>query len=66
MAIRKPETKIGTCNANQILVRDKDLVEDLIGKVGFTDMIYFHILNRCFTGSIIGFTYWYGTRCNDR
>ena len=46
MARRAPETKIGTCNANQILVRDKDLVEDLIGKVGFTDMIYFHILNK--------------------
>ncbi|HBA33189.1 MAG TPA: citryl-CoA lyase, partial [Gammaproteobacteria bacterium] len=46
MAKRQPETKIATCNADQILVRDKDLVEELIGKISFTDMIYFHILNR--------------------
>lgn len=41
-----PETKISTTNQQQILVRNKDLVHELIGKVSFTDMFFLHLMQR--------------------
>lgn len=41
-----PETKISTSNASQILVRGKDLVNEIIGHMTFTEMFYFHLLKR--------------------
>ena len=41
-----PHTKMATCNEQQILVRDKDLVKELIGKISFTDMFFYHLMQR--------------------
>ncbi len=41
-----PQTKMATCNEQQILVRDKDLVKELIGKISFTDMFFYHLMQR--------------------
>lgn len=41
-----PETKISTTNEQQILVRDKDLVHELMGKVSFTEMFFLHLMQR--------------------
>ena len=41
-----PETKISTTNEQQILVRNKDLVHELIGKVSFTEMFFLHLMQR--------------------
>ena len=41
-----PETKISTTNEEQILVRNKDLVHELIGKVSFTEMFFLHLMQR--------------------
>jgi len=46
-----PATRISTYTTHAIYVRDKDLVEDLIGKLGFTEMTFFQILGRMPTGS---------------
>jgi citrate synthase len=39
-------TKIATSTATDIVVRGKSLCDDLIGKLTFTEMIYFQILGR--------------------
>ena len=36
-----PETKISTTNEQQILVRNKDLVHELIGQVSFTEIFFY-------------------------
>lgn len=47
MAKKLPaQTKIATCNEQQILVRDKDLVKELIGKISFTDLFFYHLMHR--------------------
>jgi len=38
----KPKTSVSTSNAETIVVRGKDLAQELIGKISFTD--YFHLL----------------------
>ncbi len=46
MAKKLPaQTKIATCNEQQILVRDKDLVKELIGKISFTDLFFYHLMH---------------------
>lgn len=42
----KMRTSIATSDATSITIRDQDLVDDLIGKVGFTEMIYRHLAGR--------------------
>lgn len=37
----QPVTRIATSDANSVTIRGKDLVNDLIGKRSFTEMIYF-------------------------
>ena len=41
-----PETKISTTNEQQILVRNKDLVNELMGHVSFTEMFFLHLMQR--------------------
>jgi citrate synthase len=41
-----PGTAIATSTADAIYVRDANLVEDLLGKVDFTSMIFFHLRGR--------------------
>ena len=41
-----PKTKISTTNEQQILVRNKDLVHELMGKVSFTEMFFLHLMQR--------------------
>ena len=41
-----PVTCIATSDANSVTIRGQDLVNDLIGKIGFTEMIYFLIKGR--------------------
>lgn len=43
---KKPVTRISTCNEQEIYVRDKDLMTDLIGKVTFTELSFFHVMRR--------------------
>lgn len=43
---KRPETKISTYSNDAIYVRDKSLVDDLIGKLTFTEMAFFHIMQR--------------------
>jgi citrate synthase len=45
----RPETQttsIATSTADDVVVRGKSLCHDLIGKIGFTQMTYFHITGR--------------------
>jgi len=42
----RAQTKISTYSNDAIYVRDKNLVEDLIGKLTFTEMCFFHIMQR--------------------
>jgi citrate synthase len=42
----QPTTEISTFDEHGIYIRGKSLVDDLIGEVSFTEMIYFHILGR--------------------
>lgn len=46
-----PTTRISTYTREAIYVRDKDLVEDLIGKLGFTEMTYFQVMGRMPSGA---------------
>jgi citrate synthase len=41
-----PATRISTYTTHAIFVRDKDLVEDLIGKLSFTEMTFFQVMGR--------------------
>lgn len=41
-----PTTGISYCTADRIVVRDVDLVDELMGKLGFTEMILLHPLKR--------------------
>jgi len=41
-----PVTRIATSDANSVTVRGEDLVSDLIGKLSFTEMVYFLIQGR--------------------
>ncbi len=41
-----PVTRISTYDENGATIRGKNLVDDLIGEVSFTQMIYLHILGR--------------------
>ena len=41
-----PTTEISTLDENGIYIRGKSLVDDIIGEISFTQMIYFHILGR--------------------
>lgn len=43
---KKPVTTISTCNADEIIVLDKDLMGELIGKVTFTELTFMHIMRR--------------------
>ncbi|MHA1114403.1 MAG: citryl-CoA lyase [Alphaproteobacteria bacterium] len=45
-AKNKPVTTISTCNADEIIVLDKDLMSELIGKVSFTELTFMHIMRR--------------------
>lgn len=46
MQTEKPTTLISTFDETGATIRGKNLVDDLIGEVTFTDMIYFYILGR--------------------
>ncbi len=46
MQIEKHTTSISTFDEKGTTIRGKSLVDDLIGEVTFTEMIYFHILGR--------------------
>ena len=46
MKTEKPTTMISTFDEKGSTIRGKNLVDDLIGEVTFTDMIYFYILGR--------------------
>jgi citrate synthase len=41
-----PTTGISYSTADRIVIRDADLVNDLMGKMSFTEMILFHLLRR--------------------
>ncbi|MBX3188928.1 MAG: citryl-CoA lyase [Labilithrix sp.] len=41
---KSPTTKIATHTADDVFVRGKSLCDDLIGKLTFTEMTYFHLL----------------------
>lgn len=41
-----PHTRIATHDASSITIRGADLVDDLIGKLTFTEMMYFQLLGR--------------------
>lgn len=41
-----PTTEISTLDEKGIYIRGKSLVEDIIGEISFTQMIYFHVLGR--------------------
>lgn len=42
----RPKSYISTHTNEAIYVRDASLVDELIGKVSFTDMIFFHVMGR--------------------
>ena len=42
----QPTTSIATSDANSIIVRGQDLVEDLIGKVSFTEMFLLQLTGK--------------------
>jgi citrate synthase len=46
MAETKPTTRIATSDARSITVRGKDLVDELIGRYSFTEILYFLITDR--------------------
>jgi citrate synthase len=46
MSETAPTTSIATSNAEDVLIRGKSLCRELIGKVGFTELCYFHWLGR--------------------
>lgn len=46
MAGRRMKTRIATSDATSITVRGLDLVEEVIGRYGFTEMLYFHLAGR--------------------
>src|SRR3972149_1726096 len=46
MQTEKPTTSISTFDEKGSTIRGKNLVDDLIGEVTFTNMIYFYILGR--------------------
>ena len=46
MRTQQPTTEISRVDEKGITIRGKSLVDDLIGEVSFTEMIYFHILGR--------------------
>jgi citrate synthase len=46
MQTEKPTTSISTFDEKGSTIRGKSLVDDLIGEVSFTNMIYFYILGR--------------------
>lgn len=41
-----PSTGISYCTADRIVVRDADLVSELMGKLSFTEMFLFHLLKQ--------------------
>jgi len=41
-----PSTKLATHTNEALFYRDENLVDDLIGKVSFTEMMFYHILDR--------------------
>ena len=41
-----PHTRISTYSSDDISIRGKSLITDLMGKVSFSEMIYFHVLGR--------------------
>jgi len=41
-----PETRLATHTNEALFYRDKNLVDDLMGKLTFTEMMFFHILGR--------------------
>lgn len=41
-----PKTRIARHTADSIFVRDRNLVEDLIGKVSFTEMMFFQLMGK--------------------
>ena len=43
-----PTTGISYSTAERIVIRDADLVNDLMGRMSFTEMILFHLLRRSF------------------
>lgn len=45
-ASEPPTTSIATSTAEDVFVRDKSLCRELIGKLTFTEMIYFQVLGR--------------------
>jgi citrate synthase len=42
----KPTTRISTSTTDRIYVRDKDLVDELMGRLSFTEMMFFQIMQR--------------------
>lgn len=46
MRQQPPTTEISTFDEKGIYIRGKSLVDDIIGEMSFTEMIYFHILGR--------------------
>lgn len=42
----RPTTQISTSTVDRIFVRDRDLVSDLMGRMSFTEMMFFQILGR--------------------
>lgn len=47
----QPRTHIATSTADDVFVRDKSLCRELLGKVTFTEMIYFQITGRTATAA---------------
>jgi citrate synthase len=41
-----PTTRLCRSNKQQVFVRDADLCEELIGKISFTEMLYYHLMGR--------------------
>ena len=49
-----PTTRIATHTDDAIFVRGRDLVEDLMGRVSFTEMIFLHLTGTAATPTISG------------
>jgi len=43
---KRPETKLATHTNEALFIRDKNLVEDLMGQVSFTDVMFYHVMGR--------------------
>jgi citrate synthase len=41
-----PTTRLCRYNEQQVFIRDADLCKDLIGKLSFTEMLYYHLMGR--------------------